>query len=317
MPHPFAWPVQLRFRPLRVDSNSAAVGSAYALRAEVVAAIIGTPGKNRLADPAAKICATGRFLAMTVNGGNSDLRIAETPKTLRELALERMRGAILDFRFKPGERLTERDLCDRLGVSRSVVREVMRHLEAEHLVQTIPHQGVIVALLDAAQAAEIYEIRALFESSAAHACAERASDPEIAVLRKALEGIEKGYQVQDHAAVLSATTRFYRAMFAGARHPIAWEIVERLNGRISRLRALTIAAPERTVSGPAQLRKIYAAIAAHQPDAAAEACREHVQSAAILALESIKVQAAAEQTAQEKPSRGRGAARERSAKPPF
>src|SRR5882672_1518544 len=98
---------------------------------------------------------------MTITG--TELRIVEAPKTLRELALDRMRAAILDFRFKPGERLTERDLCHRLGVSRSVVREVMRHLEAEDLVQTIPHHGLIVAKLDASQAAEIYEIRALFE----------------------------------------------------------------------------------------------------------------------------------------------------------
>jgi DNA-binding GntR family transcriptional regulator len=240
---------------------------------------------------------------MTIDDVESDLRIAETPKTLRELALERMRGAILDFRFKPGQRLTERDLCDRLGVSRSVVREVMRHLEAEHLVQTIPHHGLIVATLDAEQAAEIYEIRALFESCAAHACAERASSKEVATLRRALEGIEKGYKAHDHAAVLSATTRFYEIMFLGAQHPIAWEIVERLNGRISRLRTLTIASPARHVTGPAQLRKIYAAIAAHKPEAAAEACRAHVRSAAVLALESIKAQSPTEAKPVAKPAR--------------
>ena len=221
---------------------------------------------------------------------DSDLRIAEPPKTLRELALERMRAAILAFRFKPGERLTERDLCDRLGVSRSVVREVMRHLEAENLVQTVPHHGLIVARLDAAQAAEIYEIRAGFESNAARACAERASAGQLDALREALEGIEKAYSVPDHAAVLAATTRFYEAMFLGARQPIAWEIVERLNGRISRLRALTIMSPGRGKTGPAQLRKICAAIAAREPEAAAEACREHVRNAAVLALASINAQ---------------------------
>jgi DNA-binding GntR family transcriptional regulator len=228
---------------------------------------------------------------MTDNSKHSDLRISETPKTLRELALERMRAAILAFRFKPGERLTERDLCDQLGVSRSVVREVMRHLEAESLVQTIPHHGLIVARLDANQAAEIYEIRALVEACAAHACAERANDKQIAALRKALESIVKAYAAgPDHAAVLAGSKRFYEAMFLGAQHPIAWEIVERLNGRISRLRALTIMTPNRTVTGPAQLRKIYAAIAARKPEAAAEACRQHVRSAAILALEIIKTQ---------------------------
>jgi DNA-binding GntR family transcriptional regulator len=171
-----------------------------------------------------------------------------------------------------------------------VVREVMRHLEAENLVQTIPHHGLIVAKLDAGQAAEIYEIRAQFESNAARACAERANLKQLAALRKALEGIEKAYLVPDHAAVLASTTRFYEAMFQGAQQPIAWEIVERLNGRISRLRALTIMSPTRMVTGPAQLRQIYAAIAARDPEAAAEACREHVRSAAVLALATIAAQ---------------------------
>ena len=227
---------------------------------------------------------------MTTNNKPSELRISEVPKTLRELALERMRAAIVDMRFKPGERLTERDLCDQLGVSRSVVREVMRHLEAENLVQTIPNHGLIVARLDAHQAAEIYQIRGLLESSAAHACAQCASDKQISGLLKALESIEKSYKIEDYVGVLSATTRFYEVMFAGAEHPIAWDIVRQLNGRISRLRALTIMSPRRNVTGPSQMRKIYAAIAARKPEAAAEACREHIHNASAIALDTIRSQ---------------------------
>ena len=61
------------------------------------------------------------------------LRIEEAPRTLREIALERLRAAIVENRFPPGTRLTERELCEQMGVSRSVVREVIRPLEAEGL----------------------------------------------------------------------------------------------------------------------------------------------------------------------------------------
>src|SRR5438067_10611348 len=92
------------------------------------------------------------------------LRVDRTTKSLRELTLEKLRDAILDFRFQPGERLVERTLCDRLGVSRTVVREVLRHLEAEGLVETIQNQGPAVTRPDPASAAQVYEIRALLEA---------------------------------------------------------------------------------------------------------------------------------------------------------
>ena len=108
-----------------------------------------------------------------MNRPTDDLRIHEAPATLRALAVDRLRGAIIAGRFAGGARLVERTLCDQLGVSRSVVREVIRTLEAEGLVETA-RSGPIVARLDWAQAAQIYAIRRLLEAEAAAACATRA-----------------------------------------------------------------------------------------------------------------------------------------------
>jgi DNA-binding GntR family transcriptional regulator len=219
-----------------------------------------------------------------------DLRISQAPKTLREIALERVRTAILEFRFPPGARLTERDLCEQLGVSRSVVREVLRHLETEGLVQTIPHHGPIVAKLDRDAAAQIYEIRGLLEASAAHSAAEHADADAIAKMGIAMADIESAYAAGNHRAVLAATTRFYETMFLCGGKSVAWEMVQRLNGRISRLRAMTIASSGRHVTGPAQMRKIFDAIVRHNPPAAATACREHVARAADIARKLLSEQ---------------------------
>jgi len=205
------------------------------------------------------------------------------PPTLREMALERIRAAILDLRFRPGQRLTERDLCAQLGVSRSVVREVIRHLEAEGLVTTVPHHGPVVASLDAAQAAQIYEIRGLLESAAAEAAA-GARDPQaIARMEDALGEIETAYAAADHRAVVAATTRFYEAMFRCGGKEVAWDMVQRLNGRISRLRAMTIASKRRRQSGPAEMRCILDAIKKGDGEAAARTCHDHVARAAAIA----------------------------------
>src|SRR5215831_3449579 len=119
------------------------------------------------------------------------LRVDRSIKTLRELTLEKLRDAILNLRFKPGERLVERHLCDQLGVSRTVVREVLRHLEAEGLVETVARQGPIVARLDPTQVAEIYELRGLLEANAARACAEKVTPAIIEDLRGIRRKIEK------------------------------------------------------------------------------------------------------------------------------
>ena len=221
------------------------------------------------------------------------LRIEEAPRTLREIALERLRTVIVEHHFPPGTRLTERELCEQMGVSRSVVREVIRHLEAEGLVESIPHHGPIVARLDAATAAEIYEIRGLLEASAAHDAALRATPEAIAQLHAALLRIGQGYATGDHHGVLQATMAFYEAMFLAGGRNVAWEVVKRLNSRISWLRSMTIASPGRSVSGLGQMERIFEAIAAHQPEAAAAASREHVANAAALAQSLL---AAAEAT---------------------
>ena len=86
----------------------------------------------------------------------ASLRIEHVPQTLRELAVERLRAAIMSGRFPSGYRLVERTLVDQLGVSRSVIREAIRYLEAEDLVEILPRQGPIVATLDWDKARQIY-----------------------------------------------------------------------------------------------------------------------------------------------------------------
>src|SRR5262245_5546021 len=86
----------------------------------------------------------------------SALRIDAPPVTLRAMALERLRRAIISGVFKSGQRLVERTLCDQLGVSRSVIREVIRHLDAEGLVTT-EGQGPMVSRLAWDDARQIYE----------------------------------------------------------------------------------------------------------------------------------------------------------------
>ncbi len=225
------------------------------------------------------------------------LRIDRNQPTLRELALTKMRDAILQFRFKPGHRLVERELCEQLGVSRTVVREVIRHLEAEGLVETLP-RGPAVAKPSPDQAAQIYEIRALLEGAAAYACA-ALNSPELAdSLEERLDRIRLSYERGEPTDVLAATNEFYRRLFEAAGKTVAWELARSLNARINHLRAMTIATRKRHIEGPRELAKIVAAIRSGDAEAAREACVSHVRNASAIAQALLSEQ---EQPEQEQP----------------
>lgn len=213
--------------------------------------------------------------------------VERNTKTLRLLALEKVRSAILALQFQPGERLVERKLCERLGVSRSVVREVLRSLESEGLVAIIPGQGPAVAKPESAQIHQIYELRSILESMAARHCAEQIEPKGIDNLGEALKHIREGYTTCNPILVLHGTSEFYKVMFLAAMRPVAWDVVKGLNGRITHLRAMTIATRGRDKTGVAEMKRIYDAITARNADEAEAASVDHLRIALHLALEQF------------------------------
>lgn len=217
----------------------------------------------------------------------SSLRIDRNQKTLRELTLTKMRDAIIGQYFRPGQRLVERTLCDELGVSRTIVREVLRHLETEGLVETPQGQGPMVATIDRDTTRQIYEIRALLEGHAAASCARLADEQAIARMGAAVMLIEAAFAQGDKAGVLAETTRFYEVMFAAGQEAVAWGIVQSLNARINRLRAITITSRERGSSAPAEMHQLLDAIKRRDPASAQQAAEAHVRQAATIALQAL------------------------------
>jgi DNA-binding GntR family transcriptional regulator len=218
---------------------------------------------------------------------DTGLRVNRSAKTLRELTVERLRDAILNFQFKAGERLVERSLCERLGVSRTVVREALRHLEAEGLVETLPQQGPAVAKPDIREAAQVYEIRALLEAEAARTAAQVADSSDIARLTAANTAVQKAFADGTTRDVLKATTNFYELLFTIAGKSVAWQLVQGLNARINYLRAMTISQPNRAVDANAEMTRIIEAIARRNGKAAAKASFDHIEKVKRLAMATL------------------------------
>ncbi|MGU7775943.1 GntR family transcriptional regulator [Burkholderia sp. MR1-5-21] len=221
----------------------------------------------------------------------SDLKIDRTTKTLRELTLDKLRGAIVQGYFRPGARLVERTLCEELGVSRTVVREVLRHLETEGLVEIAARQGPVVARLDPSQVEEIYELRSLLEANAARACAVHATPSLVKRLRDIRGAIEEAFAASELTRVLEHTEQFYDVMFEGAGKLVSLGVVKSLNARINRLRALTIATPGRGDESNREMNRLLDAIERHDADAAQAASAEHIRRVSELAMQVLAEQA--------------------------
>lgn len=211
------------------------------------------------------------------------IKVQRPTKTLRELALDKVREAIVSGHFRPGERLVERDLCAQLDVSRTIVREVLRHLESEGLVGNLQNKGPIVAQLDLNEAKQIYEIRGALEGMAARLCAERGSPAIVTALEDALAKIRSSYGDNDLAGVLVHTTTFYKTLFTMVERTVAWGVVNLLTVRINHLRSMTIKTENRNINGPLQMARIVDAIKRGDGDGAQRAALDHVASASAIA----------------------------------
>ena len=207
---------------------------------------------------------------------------------LREQVSDILRTEIVEMRLRPGQRLVERELIERLGVSRTTIREALRHLSAEGLVTTIPQKGAIVAVPSWKEAAEVYEVRALLEGAAARELAERASVSQVKALRRAFGVVERRAAEDDARGLLAAKGHFYEVFFDGAGNATIRKIIEGLQARVAVLRAASLhgcrADPQQSV---VEISAIVDAVERRDPAAAAAAAAFHVRQAARTAFTQI------------------------------
>lgn len=205
---------------------------------------------------------------------------------LREQAVEWLRDEIASGRYRPGERLLERPLCAELGVSRTVIREALRHLEAERLVEIRPNVGPVIPSLSTGEARKLYEVRASLESLAGRLCAQRADASGKRRLRDALDGVESAVD-GPLDALIRAKDAFYDALTAGADNEIIDDVLRPVYARIRQLRALTLQSPGRAPHTLRELRAITDAVDAGDSRKASAACRKHVEAAAAIAIRAL------------------------------
>ena len=223
-------------------------------------------------------------------GMNTNRQVLRPVSTLRQQVIEGLRLCITDLTFRPGDRLIERELCEMLGVSRTLIREALSQLVAEGLIQNIPHKGPIVAVITQAEAKGLYEVRAALEALAGRHFTQRATLEQREALVSALEDLGKLKSNQSDEATLlflKQKAKFYDVLLEGAANPVLTDMLRLVHTRVMMLRATTLAQPGRLEQSYKEIAAIVEAVKQKDPDAAALACERHVQQAEKLAVEVL------------------------------
>ena len=179
--------------------------------------------------------------------------------------------------YQPGDRLVESELAERLGVSRTPVREALQRLETQAMV-TRDGRSLIVSSLDHNQLSELYAVRTELEGLAARLAARHATDEEVRVLRGMVDD-DMGLLGGDPRALARANKRFHRQIHLASHNRFLVQQLDLVHRSMALMANTTFAAEGRDVAGLAEHAAIVAAIEARDGDAACSALRTHISRA--------------------------------------
>ncbi len=197
-----------------------------------------------------------------------------------------LRQRILDFHFEPGQSLSIDGLARELGVSKIPIREAIKQLEAERLVETVLHVGARVAPISVAQAEQIYPIRHVLCDLGVRLAVPRLDDAILDFLDDLQEQMEAATRLRDTATVDRLNRQFHLRIVEAAGNPELYQLYRDLMHRCSRFRAGVTLGHHRAVQVMAEHRAILAALRTRDVEAAVKASNEHDRRASdeIIAL---------------------------------
>jgi DNA-binding GntR family transcriptional regulator len=206
----------------------------------------------------------------------SGVPAVERPRTLARGAYLRIQQAIRDGAISQGTLYSENELAETLGMSRTPVREALIALAREGIVEVASQRGFRLRQLSSEQRQEIFDLRLLLEPYAARRLAEIATDEDVRRLSDLIDGQEALSAEGQESAFLALDEEFHLLMPKLVGLERSHDIMVSLRGAMWLMGFEALALPRRHSAVISEHRAIVAAIAAHDPDAAAEAAHEHI-----------------------------------------
>ena len=188
-----------------------------------------------------------------------------------------LREAIVTTELEPGGQISENEMADKLGVSRTPVREALARLRDDQLVRIVPQVGTFVSPISVAGVDDAQFLREALECAAVRLVAEHADDDDVEELRELIARQEQARDADDRSAFFRLDDGFHSAICELSGRPIAWTIASRANGHLNRVRRLSLAEPRYIAEMIIEHNVVVAAIAKGDPDEAETALRHHLR----------------------------------------
>jgi DNA-binding GntR family transcriptional regulator len=195
----------------------------------------------------------------------------------REQVYLTLREAVVSGELEPGRQLSENELGELLGVSRTPVREALARLREERLVAIVPQLGTFVTLISTQGVADAAFVREALECAAIRLATERAGEEELAELQANLAAQDRAQEAGDADAFDALDDALHRRLCEISGHEIAWSLSRRANGHLDRVRRLSLPEPGYLGEMVAEHREVVAAVAHRDPDQAETALRRHLR----------------------------------------
>jgi DNA-binding GntR family transcriptional regulator len=202
----------------------------------------------------------------------SSSRLYRNDKPLREIVGDEIRARIFDGRYQPGDRLVERDLAEMFSASRHPVREALRTLQREGLVESLPSRGLVVSGLSERQVAELFSIREALEVLAVREATVRIAEGSPHGLDRIVADARAAVREGDEDAAHAANAHFHDEIIQASGNELLQGILEPLLGRLHWLFRQIL--DLETVTE--EHARLCAVMTSGDPEIAALAAREHV-----------------------------------------
>jgi DNA-binding GntR family transcriptional regulator len=200
------------------------------------------------------------------NGGRAGLAVYDA-----------LSQAIVSTELEPGRQISENEIAEKLGVSRTPVREALARLRDDQLVQIVPQLGTFVSRISVAGVDDAQFLREALECSAVRLATERADTGDVAQLNAIISGQEVARDAADPAAFFVLDDELHSSLCELSGRPIAWTIVARANGHLNRVRRLSLAEPSYIAEMIKEHKAVVDAVGRGEPDAAEVALRHHLR----------------------------------------